>query len=1355
MCFDGFRKAVVLSVILLFIGIDPSLTLAQELKVKVTALSSTKTALPGDFVTCVFTVANQGNLEDSYKLKIELPEKWNIIGALNPVALSPDREEKVFVTVAVSFTTLAQKYEIELTAISQAHNLTVSDSAIAIIEVKEFASVKVRALSEGGKVKGGEEVSYSFLIINRGNAVDKFRISAYSVHKWKIILSEELIELAPGEQKKVLVILLVPKDARGGREYVILKATSLKDESVSDEADVSTTVLPPPPERVRGTLLKQVPASISLSGSGSITREEYSGWGGFNAGGDLGKGCWFNVYAGVPYEEEKIKKPHLTLDYGVRERWDLTLGDVFADFSELTELTGRGARFHTRIGQSSDFSLIWAKEEEKDRYGANLSKDIGERTSLGLNYFTFSKGNITSFQLNHNLTKKWSISGEYALSEGKENSDSASWISSKFEGENLILNTEYIKTGTNYLGPRKDEEGAGISSEYRPSEPLLLGLSLRHSSNNVNQDPTLPTVITDGVGVSSSLYLKKLPSLRLGYNTTKKKSKGLPPFTDEQKVIFSAGVSGYLRPFAYSFFKEWGKKNDYIEGTEFDLTGYKGRLSIYLGRLSSWVQYSKDIEQEVTKGTKEEPITQEVGLNYEIMPRKFSIFAGWTKEREEEISETISLGTNFRLSLNTYLSLGVEREESKLSEVDWTVSFSLDRSFGLPIPWIKTKGRIEGLVFIDRNENGSLDEDEEGIKELILTVNGMQAITGEEGEFRFPPLEPGHYGLNLEDIPAGLESGIALPCRVSLTAGEIVEVNIPLIEVSSVMGIVFNDENKNGVRDKGEIGIPNVRITFASEGAPQKTFTNPNGRFFFTVPPGSHEIRIDRSSLPKRYALTTEGEYSITLAIRERTSVSFGAWYKPREIIVTFQAPYTNFSFNPSDPKSGQTVTFDASASSAFSGKIAKYEWDFDEDGKIDATGKIVKYSFPTSGDYSVTLTVTDESGATDSGTKTVTTGAITAALKPAALNKSTDNPANSPVSNKSIVASSALNTKIVTEVVKKKMSNSPVPFQETFLASPQLSDKTPQYKNNEPEKGKNKVASSEASEMPIADTIPSGQCEIGDQGEPPYLSNREKSEIFKLNPLFIVTIEGVVEDWAEETSIYLARKLLENNIAVTLEIIPYNENVPLRSSSNLVTELKKLYLKYPDQLEFALQGLKDQRYELDTSLEEQVRILSQAQAIFAQAFNKESDKNKIFPITLVPPYWHYNEETFQAAKLVGLKIIIAGEFQKDDQGFTLLEDGIIEIKPDEEGNLVNDWTRVRIRPVKEIISSLEKIIGKSETDPLVLTINSGALFLKLGEREAERYIDQLVNALNQLRGKYDAEFTTPTGFYESLNLLL
>lgn len=106
------------------------------------------------------------------------------------------------------------------------------------------------------------------------------------------------------------------------------------------------------------------------------------------------------------------------------------------------------------------------------------------------------------------------------------------------------------------------------------NKPLLLGLSLQHFNNNVNEDPTLPTVITDIVDVSSSFNFKKLPSLRLGFNATKEKSKGPLPSTDEEETRFSAGISGYSRPFGYSVTKEWGKKNDYIEETEFDLTGY-------------------------------------------------------------------------------------------------------------------------------------------------------------------------------------------------------------------------------------------------------------------------------------------------------------------------------------------------------------------------------------------------------------------------------------------------------------------------------------------------------------------------------------------------------------------------------------------------------------------------------------------------------------------------------------------------------------------------------------------------------------------------------------------------------------
>lgn len=65
-------------------------------------------------------------------------------------------------------------------------------------------------------------------------------------------------------------------------------------------------------------------------------------------------------------------------------------------------------------------------------------------------------------------------------------------------------------------------------------------------------------------------------------------------------------------------------------------------------------------------------------------------------------------------------------------------------------------------------------------------------------------------------------------------------------------------------------------------------------------------------------------------------------------------------------------VEFDASASRDFDGEVISYEWDFDADGRIDATGVSAQYSFVSSGAHAITLTVTDYGGNTDAFTYTI-----------------------------------------------------------------------------------------------------------------------------------------------------------------------------------------------------------------------------------------------------------------------------------------------------------------------------------------------------------------------------------------------
>ncbi|MBC5793558.1 MAG: PKD domain-containing protein, partial [Nanohaloarchaea archaeon] len=116
-----------------------------------------------------------------------------------------------------------------------------------------------------------------------------------------------------------------------------------------------------------------------------------------------------------------------------------------------------------------------------------------------------------------------------------------------------------------------------------------------------------------------------------------------------------------------------------------------------------------------------------------------------------------------------------------------------------------------------------------------------------------------------------------------------------------------------------------------------------------------------------------------------------GDWSKVPDKWNPNDSPYADFSFSPSGPTVGESVSFDGSLSSDSDGSIQLFEWDWDGDGTYESAGENPSNSFGSSGDQTVELKVKDDDGSTNTTTKTVSVGATTLSVDWSSYSSSTN----------------------------------------------------------------------------------------------------------------------------------------------------------------------------------------------------------------------------------------------------------------------------------------------------------------------------------------------------------------------------
>jgi PKD repeat protein len=203
--------------------------------------------------------------------------------------------------------------------------------------------------------------------------------------------------------------------------------------------------------------------------------------------------------------------------------------------------------------------------------------------------------------------------------------------------------------------------------------------------------------------------------------------------------------------------------------------------------------------------------------------------------------------------------------------------------------------------------------------------------------------------------------GDTVTLTTTLTAED---VNGPLVEID------FPDGWEGTVTDSdGGTVRPQENFEPLPSNSPSVVWTAP-GTYEVTT-----EIQVPDDADPGDYTVSTTGS-GVDPTDDDEGVANEDDEIDSTETTVTVQEPEQNadptasFTASPSSPASGEAVSFDASASGDADGSIASYEWDFG-DGET-ATGASPSHTYDAAGDYDVTLAVTDDDGATDTETQTV-----------------------------------------------------------------------------------------------------------------------------------------------------------------------------------------------------------------------------------------------------------------------------------------------------------------------------------------------------------------------------------------------
>ncbi|MCO6441397.1 MAG: hypothetical protein J5I81_09990 [Nitrococcus mobilis] len=449
-----------------------------------------------------------------------------------------------------------------------------------------------------------------------------------------------------------------------------------------------------------------------------------------------------------------------------------------------------------------------------------------------------------------------------------------------------------------FTGYFRDQQFLSAGFNYSLHERWNLRGSFQFQRHNLNIDPERTAPQRWQTLFGTSYRLQGGTSLSLDYRHWENIDRRTVSSFDANHYSIRAGVGQQLGSLRLNANGEWGITADQANKDRFNTALYTALVGWQATQhqfYSAYLFYDYNMFNNIRQSAQS---TLGVNANYRLFRSTLLDLNLQQNQSQGRDRYNLNLSLIRKLPKGQQLSLAVRQITGALAQTNVTIIYTIP--FGLPVARKKGSATLQGRVFDVKTKAG--------IADVVLDLNGLIAVSGRDGYFKFPSVKEGIYYLGIERANTAFDkiALVDLPMKVQVQGGADNKIEIPLIQGGTLSGQIRRYEAKGlpsqnyavrpvngpvpeiGAKGTRQLvpteGLPNILVFLSSGKRLHKRLTDDMGRFRLAgIPPGRWTVKVAEEGLPANRELDNQ-ELTVDVKPGEETEVEFKVIPKVRKI---------------------------------------------------------------------------------------------------------------------------------------------------------------------------------------------------------------------------------------------------------------------------------------------------------------------------------------------------------------------------------------------------------------------------------------------------------------------------------------